>query len=85
MLAKNYKGIAKVTTRRARKDFELKYNPDKHQSSALYQNLEYTDGSNICNINHDDASGFRLDTPTTHCKHGTPVVSGHDTLTTYTP
>ena len=85
--AKNYKGIAKVTTRRARKGFELKYNPDKHWSSALYQNLnliEYTDGSNICNINRDDASGFRLDTLTTHCKHGTPVVSGHDTLTTYT-
>jgi len=45
--AKNYKGFAKVTTRRTRKGFELKYNPDKHWSSALYQNLnitEYTDG-----------------------------------------
>ena len=72
---------------RACKSFELKYNPDKHWSSVLYQNLnliEYTDGSNICNINHDDASGFCLDTLTTHCKHSTPVVSGHDTLTTYT-
>jgi len=85
--AKNYKGVAKVTTRRACKGFELKYNPDKHWSSALYQNLniiEYTDGSNICNINCDDTSGFRLDTLTTHSKHGTPSVSGHDTLTTYT-
>ena len=57
--AKNYKGVAKVTTRRARKGFELKYNPDKHWSFALYQNLnliEYTDRSNIGNINHDDAS-----------------------------
>ena len=84
---KNYKGVAKVTTRRARKGFKLKYNPDKHWSAALYRNLnliQYTDGSDICNINRDDASGFRLDTLTTHCKHGTPVVSGHDTLTTYT-
>ena len=85
--AKNYKGVAKVTTRRARKGFELKYNPDKHWSAALHRNLnlfQYTDGSDICNINCDDASGFRLDTLTTHCKHGTPAVSGHDTLTTYT-
>ena len=34
--AKNYKGIAKMTTRRVRKGFELRFNPDKHWSSALY-------------------------------------------------
>jgi len=87
MSAKYYNGVTKVITRRARKGYELKYNPDKHWSSTLYQNLnliEYTDGSDICNINRDDASGFWLDTLTTHCKHSTPVVSGHDTLTTYT-
>lgn len=59
--AKNYKGIAKVTTRRACKGFELCFNPDKHWSSALYRGLnfiEYTDGSDITNINRDDASGF---------------------------
>lgn len=33
------KGIAKVTTHRARKGFELKYNPDIHWSGALYRKL----------------------------------------------
>ena len=83
----NYKGVAKVTTRRARKGFELRYNPDKHWSGALYRGLnfiQYTDGSNIVNINRDDASGFRLDTLTTHSKHGTPAVQGEDILTTHT-
>ena len=83
----NYKAVANVTTRRARKGFELQYNPDKHWSAALYQGLnliEYTNGSDITNINRDDASGFRLDTLATHCKHPTPAVSGQDIQTTYT-
>ena len=33
-----YKGIAKVTSRRARKGFTLRYNSDSHWSSALYRN-----------------------------------------------
>ena len=85
--AKNYKGLAKVTTRRARKGFQVKYNPDKHWSAAFYRNLnliQYTDGSNITNINRDDASGFRLDTLATHSKHGTAAVLGHNVLTTHT-
>ena len=85
--SKNYKGVAKVTTRRARKGFELRYNPDKHWSSALYRGLNlihYTDGSDILNINRDDASGFRLDTLATHSQHGTPAVSGKNVLTTHT-
>ena len=79
--AKNYKNAAKVTTRRARKGFEMKYNPDKHWSCALYRNMnfiEYTDGANITNINRDDASGFRLDTLATHAKHGTAAVLGKE-------
>ena len=86
-LQKNYKGVAQVTTRRSRKGFELKYNPDCHWSGALYRNLnhiQYTDGSNITNINRDDASGFRLDTLATHCKHGTAAVRGENVLTTHT-
>ena len=65
----------------------MKYNTDKHWSSALYRGLnviQYEDGSDILNINRDDASGFRLDTLTTHSKHATPTVSGHQILTTYT-
>lgn len=51
--AKNYKGIAMVTTRRARKGFELKYNPDNHWSGSLYRGLnfiQYSDGSDITNV-----------------------------------
>ena len=76
-----------MTTRRAHKGFELRFNPDKHWSSALYRGLnfiEYTDGSDITNINRDDASGFRLETLTTHCKHGTPTVNQQEVLTTHT-
>jgi len=35
-------------------------------------------------INRDDASGFRLDTLTTNKQYATPVVQGHDVLTTRT-
>lgn len=69
--ASNYKGVAKVTTRRARKGFDLRYNPDKHWSGALYRGLdfiEHTDGTDITNINRDDASVMMLSphTPNIH-------------------
>ncbi len=51
--ARRYKGVAKVTSRRARKGFMIKYNPDAHWSSAFYRNLslvQYTDGHSIINI-----------------------------------
>lgn len=70
--ASNYKGLAKVTFRRARKGFTIRYNPDTHWSAALYKGLnklEYTDGKNIMNLNRDDQAGFRLDTLATHSKH----------------
>lgn len=63
--AKRYHGVAQVTCRRARKGFQLKYNPDAHWSAAFYRGLssiQYQDGRNIVNLNRDDASGFRLDT-----------------------
>ena len=85
--AKRYKGVAQVTSRRARKGFELRYNPDKHWSSAFYRGLnrlQLTDGSDIMNLNRDDASGFRLDTLTTHRLYRTPVVRGNEILTTHT-
>lgn len=85
--AKRYKGVAKVTSRRARKGFMLKFNPDAHWSAAFYRNLnyiQYTDGRHILNVNRDDASGFRLDTMTTHRLHRTPMVKGSEATTTYT-
>ena len=54
-----------MTSRRARKGFQLRYNPDFHWSNALYRGLDYIqleDGSDITIVNRDDASGFQLDT-----------------------
>ena len=85
--ALRYKGVAQVTTRRARKGFEIRYNPDCHWRSSLYRGLDfiqYADGRDILNINRDDASGFRLDTLFTHKQYASPQVKGCDILTTYT-
>lgn len=85
--SKRYKGVARVTTRRARKGFMLKYNPDTHWSSALYKGLnllQFTDGSDKVIVNRDDAAGYRLDTLSTHRLHRNPVVQGHEILTTRT-
>ena len=85
--ALRYKGLAKVTSRLARKGFMLKFNPDTHWSAAFYNGLnhvQYQDGTNIVNINRDDAAGFRLNTMAIHCLHRNPVVKGSETLTTYT-
>ena len=82
-----YKEVAKITTRRARKGFNLRYNPDSHWSSAFYKYLgqyQFKDGKNITNINRDDASGYRLDTLATNKQYATPVVVGNDILTTRT-
>lgn len=59
--AQNYSGVAHVTTRRARKGFELRYNPDSHWSAALYCGLDviqYTDGDDKLILNRDDLSVF---------------------------
>ena len=78
--AVRYRGVAQVTSRRARKGFQLRYNPDAHWSSALYRNLQYTDGNNIINMNWDDASGFRLDTLATHRLHRTDYVNSYPSI-----
>lgn len=80
-------GVAKMTTRRARKGFTLKYNPDTHWSCLLYKGLnvvQYKDGCDITNINRDDSSGFRRDTLTTNKQYAMPTIKGHETLTTRT-
>ena len=85
--ASNYLGVARVTSRRARKGFSIKYNPDTHWSGAFYRNLDFVQykyGTNVCIINRDDAAGFRLDTFATNSQHRTLVVDGKQTLTTHT-
>ena len=79
--------MAKVITHRARKGFNLKFNPDAHWSASFYKGLnklQYRDGVNILNINRDDATGFRLDTLTTCKQYKTPTVKGSEVLTTRT-
>ena len=52
-----------MTTRRARRGFDVKYNPDCHWSGAFYcglNYLQYTDGKNILNVNRDMQQGFAL-------------------------
>ena len=85
--AKRYQGLAKVTSRRARKGFTLKFNPDAHWSAAFYKGLnelQYVDGRDLININRDDATGFRLDTLSTCKQYTTPVIQGKEVLTTRT-
>ena len=85
--SKRYRGLAKVTSRRARKGFCIRYNPDMHWSASFYkglQQIQYVDGRNILNINRDDATGFRLDTLTTCKQYTNPTVQGKEILTTRT-
>lgn len=85
--AMRYKGVAQVISRRARKGFQLRYNPDFHWSCALYSGLNYTqysDRRNIINVNRDDAAGYRLDTLATNNQYSTPTVRGSEILTTHT-
>ena len=70
-----------------RKGFNLRWNPDAHWSSAFYRalnQLQYEDGTNLLNLNRDDAAGFRLDTITTCKQYAHPTVQGCDVLTTRT-
>ena len=85
--SRNYKGMARVTCRRTRKGFTIRYNPDKHWSSAFYRGLDYIqymDGTDKLVLNRDDQAGFRLDTLSTHNKHPTLCIQGNVPLTTKT-
>ena len=85
--AARYQGLAQVTHRRARKGFNLKYNPDDHWSSALYRGLDaiqYKDCRNIMNVGRDDQAGFRLDTMTTSKQHASLCLKDNLPLTTRT-
>ncbi|KAL5457266.1 hypothetical protein EMCRGX_G034513 [Ephydatia muelleri] len=83
--AKQYRSLAKVTTRRCRNGFTLRFNPDVHWIAALYKSLnqlQYENGENVLNINRDDATGFRLDTLTTCKQYANPALVGKSVLTT---
>lgn len=51
-----YRGVAQVTTHRARKAFQLRYNPDFDCSNSFYRGLnkfQLKDGRDIINVNRD--------------------------------
>ena len=80
-------GLAQVTSRRCRKSLRLKFNPDSHWSAAFYKDLnelKYSDGRDLLNVNRDNATGFRLDTLATCKQYKIPVVKGKETMTTRT-
>ena len=82
-----YKGVARVVSKRARKGFNLRYNPDCHWRSALYSGLnmvQLENGVDIVNLGRDDQVGFRLDTMATHRLHKTLAVKENEPLTTRT-
>lgn len=69
--ARRYKGMARITCRRARKGVSVKMSPDAYWSNTVYQDLDHLQFKNDRNqiiFNRDDAAGFRLDTTYTH-KH----------------
>ena len=74
-VARNKRRLSsKVTTRRARKGFTLKYNPDAHWSAAFYKGLnsiQLVDGQDMCLINRDNPAGYAGDLQTvcyTNCE-----------------
>ena len=51
--SKRYRGLAKVTTRRARKGFCLRFNPNAHWSASFYKGLnqlQFKDGRFILTV-----------------------------------
>ena len=85
--AVRYHGVVNVVSRRARKGFNVRLNPDEHWSSAFYKDLEtleYKDGGSLTNFGRDDQAGFGLDTMATHKLHATLCVKVFETTTTRT-
>lgn len=85
--ASRYHGVARVTSRRARKGFTIKLNPDAHYCTSMYKGLDYIqlkDGQDKVVLNRDDQAGFRLDTTYTHKLHRATSLTHHPEITTRT-
>ncbi len=80
--AKRYRGVARITCRRARKGFAIKMNPDAHWNTAMCRSLDYLqlkNGTEQLVLNRDDATGFRLDATFTHKQHKVvQLLDSHD-------
>lgn len=83
--SKRYKGAANIKYQKARKGFNLKFNPDTKWSRSLYKCIDklQKDGQHILLLNRDDQAGFRLDSTYTH-KSAPSLNVGNPSLTTHT-
>lgn len=84
--AQRYKGVAAITCRRARKGFDVKFNPDSHWSYSFYKGLDilqFKDGTDKLILNRDDQAGFRLDSTYTHKNHKSVCIEGDPEITTH--
>ena len=83
--SKRYKGAANIKYQKARKGFNLKFNPDIKWSHSLYKCLDklQKDRQHILLLNRDDQAGFRLDSTYTH-KSAPSLNVGNPSLTTHT-
>ena len=84
--AKRYKGIAAITCRKARKGFDVKFNPDSRWSYKFYKGfdgLQLKDGTDKLLLNRDYQAGFRLDSTFTHKNHKSVCAMGNPELTTF--
>ena len=85
--ARRYKGVAQITSRRARKGWTIRFNPDHHYSNAFYKDLDalqLKDGKNKLILNCDDAAGYRLGTTYTHKQYKNVSLINQPELTTHT-
>ena len=85
--ARRYKGVAQITSRRARKGWTIRFNPDHHYSNAFYKDLDalqLKDGKNKLILNRDDAAGYRLGTTYTHKQYKNVSLINQPELTTRT-
>ena len=81
--AKHYVAVAFITSRKCQKGFQLRLNPDKHWSTAIYSALDVLqlkDGKGLELANRDDAAAFQLDTICTHNQYKTLLLKAEQTL-----
>ena len=84
--AARYQSVAHVTSRRARKGFDIKLNLTLITVIPRIKvwTIQLRDGQNKMVLNRDDQSGFRLDTTYTHNLHKATALTDKPETTTRT-
>ncbi|CAB3997220.1 Hypothetical predicted protein [Paramuricea clavata] len=77
--------VARITCRRSREGFDLKFNLDCHWSNALYKGLDhiqYATSANKVVLNRDDLSVFRFDSMATSNECASLCMKGNVSVST---